>query len=299
MDNNQKYPGRYHELEAARLMIENQRQQITELRERISKYSALHTLHDAFILAITTRTIVAPSSYRYLLEVIVDTATKVIAANAGSLFLIDQEAQELVFEVAIGGEAEEVKELRLPLGHGIAGLVALTGQPMAVSDAADNPLQASDIARTVGYIPHSIICVPLYYREHIIGVLELLDKQGAEAFTEDDVNLLGIFAHQAGVAIEQSRTYQHLTSLFAEAIHIPSPVAGLEEQRAQLQAQARAFMERIESEDSDFKFALSMASLIQEIAGGGEREKKLCQDILGHFASYIRFRTHQDDFLMR
>src|SRR5207245_1557500 len=117
---------------------------------------------------------------------------------------INEETHELIFEVALGQKAQEVKKFAIPLGHGIAGLVAVSGQPMAISDAQRDPRQASDIARSVGYVPQSILCVPLFYNDQIIGVLELLDKADASSFTAADMETLGLFANQAAVAIEQS-----------------------------------------------------------------------------------------------
>src|ERR687893_1907580 len=107
---------------------------------------------------------------------IVGTAAGVFPSRSAALFLIDEEVEELVFQVALGPEAEQVKDLRVPLGHGIAGLVAVSGQPMAVSDAGSDPRQAADIAQSVGYTPGTILCVPLFYDDEIIGVLELLDR---------------------------------------------------------------------------------------------------------------------------
>jgi len=63
--------------------------------------------------------IAEPMSHSRLLEMIVETAAQVISAEAASLFLIDQESQELIFEVALGQKADEVKHFRVPLGHGI------------------------------------------------------------------------------------------------------------------------------------------------------------------------------------
>jgi signal transduction protein with GAF and PtsI domain len=115
-------------------------------------------------LAAAASTIAALVTHSRLLEMIVETAAHAISARAAALFFIDEEAQELVFEVALGSKAEEAKKFRVPLGHGIAGLVAVSGQPMAVSDAESNPHQAADIARSVGYTPQSILCVPLFLR---------------------------------------------------------------------------------------------------------------------------------------
>src|SRR6266536_2683684 len=93
--------------------------------------------------------------------------------------LIDEDAGDLVFQVALGGSADEVKDIRVPLGHGIAGGVALSGLPLAVSNASKDPRWAKDIGDQVDYRPDSIVCVPLFYDDRVIGALELLDKEGA------------------------------------------------------------------------------------------------------------------------
>ena len=64
----------------------------------------------------------------------------------------------------------------MPLGHGIAGGVALSGLPLAVTAAGSDPRWAKDIGERVGYVPESIVCVPLFYEDRVIGALELLDK---------------------------------------------------------------------------------------------------------------------------
>lgn len=270
-------------------IIEQQRQEIAALRRQLEECDFAEELHAAYTLAATTATIAAPSTHRRLLEVIVQTAAQVITAQAGSLFLIDSQHQELVFEVAIGGKAAEVAGLRVPIGHGIAGLVALTGQAMVITDAEDNPLQASDIASIVGYTPHSIVCVPLYYRDHIIGVLELLDKASTPSFTEDDIHLLSIFADQAGIAIEQSRTYQHLVSLFTEVVQSLEQESDSSKQR--LIDRAHAFVEHIESEDAEFQFALKLATLIQEVSWAGDHERELCLKMIQQFVGYLQMQS--------
>ncbi|QBD77473.1 GAF domain-containing protein [Ktedonosporobacter rubrisoli] len=274
------------ELVKARRMIEQQQQQIATLQRQLDENNFAVDLHDAYILATTTRAVASPSTHRRLLEVIVQTAAQAISAQAGSLFLIDPVAQDLIFEVAIGVKAAEVAKLRVPLGHGIAGLVAISGQPMSITDAENSPLQASDVANAVGYKPQSILCVPLYYHDHIIGVLELLDKQGTSSFTNDDIHLLSVFAYQAAIAIEQSRAYEHLLSLFTEIVQ--SLNLNAEDQKKSFLQRAKAFVDHIESEDSQFQFAFKLASLIQEISWAGEREQELVLGILQQYVSYLR-----------
>src|SRR5687768_17229746 len=205
-------------LEEAHKTIGRQQEELEELRKSLGNERFADQLRQALTLAASAGTIASPVSHSRLLEMIVEVAAHVISARAASLFLIDEESQELVFEVALGPKAQEVKKFRVPLGHGIAGLVALTGQPMAVSDAQHDPRQASDIARSVGYAPQSILCVPLFYSDEVTGVLQLLDKENSDAFTSADMEILGMFANQAAVAIEQSRTHRNLTALIGEVL---------------------------------------------------------------------------------
>src|SRR5947209_15168233 len=122
------------DLAEARRTIERQQQEIERLRRRQSDERLAEDLRDALTLAATTGAIAAPSQHSLLLQSIVETAARVIPSDAASLFLLDVETQELIFEVALGQKAEEVKSFRVPLGHGIAGLVAVSAQPMTVSD---------------------------------------------------------------------------------------------------------------------------------------------------------------------
>src|SRR5215218_274795 len=152
-------------LARAQEIIARQTEEIERLRRRLADERIVDDLQEALTLAAAAGTIASPVTHSRLLEMIVETAAHVISARAAALFLIDEEAEELVFEVALGSKAEEVKKFRVPLGHGIAGLVAVSGQPMAVSDAESDPRQAADIAQSVGYTPQSILCVPLFYHE--------------------------------------------------------------------------------------------------------------------------------------
>jgi GAF domain-containing protein len=222
---------------------------------------------------------------------IVETAAHVINARAASLFTIDEAARELVFEVALGQKAEEVRKFRVPLGHGIAGLVAATGQPMAISDAQSDPRHASEIAESVGYKPQSILCVPLTRDGEIIGVLELLDKDGAPSFTASDLTALGFFANQAAIAIEQSRIHRNMRALVDEALR-PLPLADAVRQR--LREHANAFIATIE-DDPAYRRSLELATLVQEIAAQGEDEAKAVDAILRGFVQYLRTRPRSSE----
>jgi GAF domain-containing protein len=236
------------------------------------------SLREALSLADAVGTIGARVTHSELLQMIVATAAQVLRAQAGALLLVDDDADELVFEVAVGGRAEEVKRFRVPIGHGIAGHVAATGQPLAVTGAGVDPRAAADIADQVGYRPESILCVPLFYDDEVIGVLELLDKADRSTFTADDIESLGLFANQAAVAIEQSRMHSSLSALIGDVL-----------KTREFERGAEAFARRAE-EDPTSRQALALAQLVQEIAKAGEREAHACRAILESFAEYLRAR---------
>jgi GAF domain-containing protein len=214
-----------------------------------------------------------------LLEMIVSTAVHVLRAAAGALLLVDEETDELVFEVAVGGQAETVKTLRVPLGHGVAGLVAMTGQPMAVTDAQTDAVAAQDIAEQVGYRPSSILCVPLFYGDRILGVLELLDKADGSSFTPPDTEALGLFANQAAVAIEQSRLHESVVALVEDAMRGDGDA----------QREATAFAVTV-AQDPSSRRTIEIAELVQEISRSGTDELEACRALLEGFAEYLRRR---------
>ncbi|TMK76756.1 MAG: GAF domain-containing protein [Actinobacteria bacterium] len=247
-------------------------------------------LREALTKAATASTIAAPATHRTLLQMIAETAAGVISARAGALFLVDEETQELRFEVALGERAEALRGVRLPLGHGIAGGVALSGQPMAVSDVQADERWAAEIGERVGYIPESILCVPLFYEDAVIGVLELLDKEGAPSFGEEDILTLSLFANQAAVAIEQSRVQQSAGALVASVLRsLVEGEAGLDADE-NVQEDVRRLGASIE-EDELFRRSLKLADLVQEIGRAGERELDACEAILESFAAYLRARS--------
>jgi GAF domain-containing protein len=172
--------------------------------------------------------------------------------------------------------------------------VAVSGQPMAISDARSDPRQAADIAKSVGYEPESILCVPLLYEGEVVGVLELLDRQGAPSYSSADMATLGLFANQAAVAIEQSRNQHNLAALLGEVL---GSLGGIPEHRREgLTEEARSFAAGVE-EGPSHRRALELAALVCEISHAGEEETRACKTILRGFAEYLRSQPEERDEL--
>jgi GAF domain-containing protein len=140
--------------------------------------------------------------HRSLLRSIVDVARAIFRARAASVFLLDGETDELVFE-AVSGEGEEsLVGRRFPSSTGIAGWVLVTGQSLVLDDVSADPRFASQAAESTGYVPKAIMAVPLVSGERTLGVLEVLDRPSGERFTMDEADLLGMFATQAAIALD-------------------------------------------------------------------------------------------------
>jgi GAF domain-containing protein len=136
-----------------------------------------------------------------LLTSIVRMTRSIFGAAASSILLLDQPTSELVFE-AVSGEGEGfLVGTRFPAGRGIAGWVVASGEPMAVDDLADSLLFARDLAENTGYVPNSIMAVPVVYRHDTLGVLQVLDPQPRFRSSIADLDLLMMVAAQAGLSL--------------------------------------------------------------------------------------------------
>lgn len=142
-----------------------------------------------------------------LLAVILDTALKGINADRGTLYLIDELKQELWSKVLRGSE---LVEIRLPIGKGIAGHVAATGECVNIPDAYLDPRFNPEIDKKSGYRTKTILCMPMKNKdEKIVGVFQLLNKRRG-TFTYDDESFIDALSIHAAIAIENARLAQEM-----------------------------------------------------------------------------------------
>lgn len=140
-----------------------------------------------------------------LLGVILDLATTNLSADLGTIYLIDEPRQELWSRVLKAGQSVEI---RLPLGTGIAGHVAKTGETVNVRDVTKDEHFYSDVDRRTGFRTRTMLCLPMRNRDgRTIGVFQIINKRKG-AFTADDESFLHAFSDQAALAIENARYHQ-------------------------------------------------------------------------------------------
>ena len=144
----------------------------------------------------------ADEAHRSLLQATVEVARAIFGAKAASVFLLDEEAEELVFE-AVSGEGEgDLIGMRFPAGAGIAGWVLTTRQPLIVDDLSADVRWSRSQAESTGYVPKSMMSVPLLVEERALGVLQVLDRPPESRVKLREIDLLGLFANQAAIALD-------------------------------------------------------------------------------------------------
>ncbi len=144
-----------------------------------------------------------------LLELIIETATRMMDAKASSLLLLDRKTQKLYFKVATGTKGTDIKQFEIDLGQGIAGYVAQTGEPLLIPDVAKDPRWYKEISESIGFKTQSIACVPMKINGEIIGVVEIIDKADGSSIRDEDLKILSVFADLAARAIGNARKIEH------------------------------------------------------------------------------------------
>jgi len=144
----------------------------------------------------------ADEAFRELLQSIVDVARAIFGARASSVFLLDEETDELVFEAVSGEGADELVGRRFPSGTGVAGWVVASRQSLVLEDVGADPRFAREAAESTGYVPKGLMAVPLLHEERVLGVLEVLDRPQRARFSLVEIDLLGLFAGQAAIALD-------------------------------------------------------------------------------------------------
>lgn len=142
-----------------------------------------------------------------LLGKILESAVSIINCEAGTLFLVDENTDELVFRVVISPVATNLVGNRLPPGTGVVGEAVRSGAPVIVNDVAREESWSPSTDAKTGFTTRTILAVPLQVKERVTGVLEVMNRRDGMPFTADDQNLLSAFAGQAAVAIENARLY--------------------------------------------------------------------------------------------
>lgn len=152
-------------------------------------------------------------------EMAMKATCKLLGSEGATLYLVDEEKNELYFEAIVGNvKSDQLKEIRLPIGEGsIAGTVAMKRKAMIVNNVEGEKRHDKRADQKNKFQTKNMVCVPVETKGKLIGVLQALNRQG-ESFEAGDQRLLETLAHQVAIAVENAKLYAHLRTQFMETI---------------------------------------------------------------------------------
>jgi len=245
----------------AHLRHENER---LKRRQEAEDYG--EELRQALVTAALAGRIASPVRHDELLAMVAETAAHVISAGKAVLFLVSEDGERLELAARFGSGRGDTH-------HPIAPMVVMSGQAQAM--AGENGEEA-------------VVCLPLQYHDRVIGALELYEPVGGLPFSAADIHLLSLFAGQAAVTVEQSRSHRNLARLVVEVLQSMGDLSA--EESEALRRGAGRFGRYVEEEDASYRRAIELAELVVEIALPGERDFEACRSVLQTFATYARGR---------
>ena len=140
-----------------------------------------------------------------LLDVVMGHVTQLLSAERSTLYLVDRGRGEIWSKVLQG---DGLREIRLPLGQGIAGDVVATGDPANIADAYADPRFHSEFDRLSGFRTRSILCAPVFGKaSEVLGAVQVLNRSDGQPFDAEDEQALAAVAAQIAVALENARLF--------------------------------------------------------------------------------------------
>ncbi|HWB33681.1 MAG TPA: sensor domain-containing diguanylate cyclase [Acidobacteriaceae bacterium] len=147
-----------------------------------------------------------------ILTTIMDKMAQFFGPERWSMLMVDEKAQQLYYAIAVGEDAESLRGLRVPLGEGVAGWVASTGNPLVVPDVSmDDQWSAFSRAHPELRI-QSIACVPVRSGDKTLGVIQLLNSK-LDLLSEYSISFLRLLCDYAAIAIQNARSVERIHEL--------------------------------------------------------------------------------------
>src|SRR4030065_2938207 len=149
-----------------------------------------------------------------VLNIVMEKISEMLQPKNWSLLLVDEEKNDLYFEIVVGEGADKLRDIRLKVGEGIAGWVAREGVSLLVPDVNKDPRFSKKGDESIKFVTKSIVCVPLKSKGKCLGVIELINKlTGEEGFKEEDLLLLTTLADYTPIAIENAKYVTQIQEL--------------------------------------------------------------------------------------
>jgi len=149
-----------------------------------------------------TRRLMTVTDLDAMLRLIADATIAMVGAERATIYIVDRARKEYWSRVATG---KGVGEIRFPLGVGIAGTVAETGETISIPDAYADPRFSPESDKRTGFKTRNLLTLPMTDHDGaIIGVFQAVNKQDGEFSIEDELTLSSL-ASSAAVAVENAK----------------------------------------------------------------------------------------------
>ena len=148
-----------------------------------------------------------------VLRTIMEKIDEFLRPDNWSLLLLDEEKQELYFELAVGKASQALRDVRIKMGQGIAGWVAQHGETVVVPDTSKDTRFFAKVDEKTKTETQSIVAVPVRFRDTCLGVIELINCVGPDGFDPRDLKLLEALSDFAAIALENARHVKKIHDL--------------------------------------------------------------------------------------
>lgn len=202
-----------------------------------------------------------------LLDRLLNSAVEILECEAGTLFIVDQETQELVFSVTVGPVAADLVGQRLPPGTGLVGKAVESRSPVVANDVLRDKSWFAKPDKQTGFHTRSLLVFPMIVKDAVVGVIEVINKRSGMPFTNADQELLQAFAAQAAVAYENAHLYTLTDQELADRVEELSVMQRIDrELNASLDVE-RAMRITLEWAMRQSKADAGLIAVLEEMAG--------------------------------
>jgi signal transduction protein with GAF and PtsI domain len=206
-------------------------------------------------------------------------------SEEASVIIRDGADGDLRFLSAIGKVADQLKNVKIPAGKGIAGFVFSSGQPMAITDVGEENVFYAEVDKQTGYSTQTVLATPLRFNGEVIGVLEYVNRVGEppyEPFTPGEMDKASLYADAIAALVNTYEFTKLLRSLSDKLLEGGDKSAF---------PAVREWLGNVR-ESGEHREMIELAVLIREISNRGEAERNICRDVL---EAVLRYSENQSE----
>ncbi|HCA58654.1 MAG TPA: hypothetical protein DEP46_11790 [Blastocatellia bacterium] len=206
------------------------------------------------------------------IEQLLSASAATMGSNEASVLIRDGDEGDLRFLAAIGEVADQLRDMKVPAGKGIAGFVLSSGQPMVVSDVGGEETFYAEVDKATGYSTQMMLATPLRHNDEVIGVLEYINRSGPppwEPFTPAEMDKAALCADALASLVSAYKSAKLFRDLGDRLMSEDSDAL----------VDVRAWLSGVR-DTAEHKEMMELALLLRELASRGDAERAMCRELL-------------------